>query len=517
MHRSVLRAAIAMAATVSLSAPAYAVGIYIITEDKVPTWNQIHDYRDTYDNRLTNIVAPGGGSYLNYSQLAADARTFFPRGGTVMMPGGRRPLVFVNPANPRDKFNANDYYDAANAGWNLAGGGWHCAPTSTAMYVEWARQTILTRLDNRGGEVKSIDDFAKAADTNDYDYNISNTDNQLHFGTYRGPMIDAANKYADDSSILYDNKTFRAWNYTANGYRQIINRGNAMVLYYSNIDPVTMQANGGHVVVGVGYDDATNEAILRDPWEGRGDQRKNFNNIQQLGGGGGGGEIAYGAAPHSLTSDDANWVGARMNLFEVPDYGDAPSPYLSGPMKTAFNRSGLREWLGASISGEIDPLQAQDDQDGVANVNNNDSDDGILFGTPFDRGQLASGSAILSSISDMSVDTEFNTETAPTLYLQAWIDWNLDTTWSPDELMVALTLGADFMGSINLNFSFLVPQVPDGEYWARFRLTRGETPGPYGEALFGEIEDYQITVIPEPSAAALLLLSPLTLLRRPRH
>ena len=36
-----------------------------------------------------------------------------------------------------------------------------------------------------------------------------------------------------------------------------------MVLYYGNLDPVTMMQISGHVVVGVGYDPDTTEIIVR--------------------------------------------------------------------------------------------------------------------------------------------------------------------------------------------------------------------------------------------------------------
>ena len=248
------------------------------------------------------------------------------------------------------------------------------------MYVEWARQTILTRLDDRGGEFQSIDDFAKASDTNDYSFTIGVTPNQVHLGAFRPDIIAAANAYADASSIFYGSTTFSKWNFTPEAYRQIINRGRAMVLYYGNLDPVTMMQISGHVVVGVGYDPDTTEIIVRDPWEGIGERRHNWNTIQQLGGpNAGAADIPYGGGisdPNSAMFD-ADWIGTRFDLFEIPDYGDATSEYLFGASE-ASNRSGLREWLGTNVSSEIDPFDLIDDEDGVANINNGDLfDDGI--------------------------------------------------------------------------------------------------------------------------------------------
>ncbi|MDX2199898.1 MAG: GEVED domain-containing protein [Phycisphaerae bacterium] len=510
----------ARAALVAALAPAFAAAqTYITNEAQVPGWSQIHDFRGTYNGRATNIeTAPGSGTYVTYDNLAADARTFFPRAGTAMNPGGRLPVVRVNPANPRDKFVANDYYNTTGwAGWNLASGFWHCAPASTAMYIEWAKANILTRLDDRGGEFNSINDFANEADCNDYSFTIDTTANQMHFGTQRAPMIAAANRYADDSSIFYGATTFRAWNYTPAAYRQIVDRGDAVVLYYGNVDPVTMQQTSGHVVVGVGYDAGTQEIIVRDPWtrDGANTRRKNWNNITQLGGGGAG--LYYGGGddfPDNPPSADFNsdWDGARMALYEIPDYGDAPSSYMSDSNAEAGHLSGYREWLGASVSREVNAFQNTDDEDGVANVNNNDAhDDGVTF-VNWTPGQISTVNVSISSIAGMSIDTDLGDQDMPAvLNINAWADWNQDSRWTPDEQIVDGSLAADFDGTQVLTFSFLVPGEATGEYWLRFRLDRGEDVGAYGFAQFGEVEDY---LVPEPSTLVLLALGAIAARRR---
>ena len=94
------RLSILTALAVLLCGTAWGDGIYIFTEDKVPQWNQIHDYRGTYGGRATNIeTMPGSGVFVPYDMLRP-MRTFFRHTGTVLMPGGRRPTVVLNPANP---------------------------------------------------------------------------------------------------------------------------------------------------------------------------------------------------------------------------------------------------------------------------------------------------------------------------------------------------------------------------------------------------------------------------------
>src|SRR5712692_284520 len=130
---------------------------FINNRNQVPLWNQHHDYRGTYQN-LPSAIPDGAGGFVTYGNLSGDARVFFsPPNGS---------LYSVNPGNPRRRFAATDFFDLTMAGNDLAGGGWHCAPTSTGTWMEWLRQNSIRRLANRGGEVPSISGFAQDADTN---------------------------------------------------------------------------------------------------------------------------------------------------------------------------------------------------------------------------------------------------------------------------------------------------------------------------------------------------------------
>jgi Ca2+-binding RTX toxin-like protein len=422
-------------------------------------------------------TAGNPNNFVTYSTLAGDGRIFFQPPG--------RPLYYVNPPMPRTLFGANDYYSGGGAGNNLAGGGWHCAPTSTAMWMEWLRLNKLTKLANRGGEFASITGFAEAADTSDQNRNIRSGDGVGHLGTFRPEMVDAANEYVAQGypGILHAlfGPRVSIWRYSANGYRRLINQNNPPVVFYQNVG-----GNSGHVVVGIGYDNTDDKVIVVDPATAT-DRRHKMDQITDLNGGGAG--VLYGSDPPSAMFD-ADWVGVRMHVVEVADWGDAPSEYLLNP---TGHLSGDREWLGESISGEVDPFESVDDPDGVANVEDQDTgDDGIEFLniTP-GRGVLK---ATLSSVSGLALDPLFETDLPSELFLKGWVDWNRNFVWDSDEQIIALNTPADFNGSIKFQFTFPVPMDAQGEYWARFRLTRGEDVGPHGFARFGEVEDYKIKI-----------------------
>ncbi|MCK9447418.1 MAG: T9SS type A sorting domain-containing protein [Bacteroidales bacterium] len=75
-----------------------------------------------------------------------------------------------------------------------------------------------------------------------------------------------------------------------------------------------------------------------------------------------------------------------------------------------------------------------------------------------------------------------------------WVDWNSDFEFAVETEeeypLVSHDAGKTFVGSIT------VPDgTVDGIYRLRIRLTYDQYPQPYGESLFGEIEDYSIKVV----------------------
>jgi len=429
---------------------------FINNRDQVPLWNQHHDYRGTYQN-LPSAIPDGMGGFVSYSNLAGDARVFFAP------PGGFS--YSVNPAPPRVRFMAADYYSGGAGGADIAGGGQHCFPSSTGMWMEWLRQNSLRNLPNRGGEVPSISGFAQDADTNQQRDQVA--DGIGLIGTFRNKMITAANAYVRNA---YAGALFppgiRFWKYTPDAYRQTIDRNRPPVVMYRNPPP---NNNYGHAVVGVGYDNGTNELIVRDPWDAT-EKRHGLNTIQDLGGGGG--NIPFGDNPRSADFD-LPWE-ARLMVMEIPNRGSAPYPYELEP---AGHLSGLREWLGDGVIPDVDPLDPpQDDGEGIRFLGRNPDGTARLEAT-------------ISSKSNM-----VNEDDLPAvLYLNGWIDWNNDGVWDPaTEQIIHWEGPADFEGSITVTFDYPVPPGVEPPFWARFRLDRGENVGPYGQAEFGEMEDYYL-------------------------
>jgi GEVED domain len=493
---------IVSAALLSLSAPnvktASAAGIVIFTEDKVPRWSQRHDFRNVYNGLASDIPNQAGNGFLTYDQIAADPRTAYHH-NAMNVPNG---ILSANPTAMNTPFVANHYFRAGPPTAGLAGGQFHCAPTATAIWVDWARQTKLKRLDNPGAEKTAIEFFADRMDTNDQNPNLNQGNNQIFIGTRRGDNYNAINSFIQNSSIFY---TFTALTYVpfnTEGYHNIINRGHAVRVYYTG-------PSIGHVVVGLGYDDDTNEAIVVDPDNAGDVRRKLFNQIQPLPGGAAGEGALIGEEP--FPPDFAGtWADAEMEILHIPDYQDTPSTF-SPLLAPAAHRSTWREWLGPSVSSEVAFTDALDDEDGVANANNMDShDDGV---TLYPALYQAGGSG--------KVDVQFNTQVLTNetrydpadpstwLHLNGWFDWNGDGQFAQDEQVVDWQGGpgidglAAGTGLRSLNFSFNVPNLISTEpYWARFRLSRGEDVGPYGGTEFGEVEDY---LVPEPAAIWLLV------------
>lgn len=185
------------------------------------------------------------------------------------------------------------------------------------------------------------------------------------------------------------------------------------------------------------------------------------------------------------------------------DYGDAPDSYqTSKAVGGAEHRIVSGFHLGDLIDDESDgqPSPFADDDDFIGY----DDEDGITFLLPLIKGEYADLSAFLTDTAFLASTVSPTVPTGGGAYLNAWIDFNGDGNWDdPNEQIftdVPLNLGTNLL-------SFLVPEGADsGATYARFRLNRDGGLTYAGPASNGEVEDYMISIVPEPAALSLMAL-----------
>ncbi len=183
----------------------------------------------------------------------------------------------------------------------------------------------------------------------------------------------------------------------------------------------------------------------------------------------------------------------------VYDYGDAPNEYgtflySDGPRHYAEDHIWLGTIVDAEYNGQPSVMAIGDDTyDGI------DDEDGITFPP-----SLAAGAPAAIDVN-----------AGPTGgLLDAWIDFDQSFTFDPDEkIMMSHFFGA----GDNLPFSIDIPaDAVLGNTYARFRLSTAGGLLPTGIARDGEVEDYYVTIVPEPITLALLGCASLVMIKRRR-
>ena len=184
----------------------------------------------------------------------------------------------------------------------------------------------------------------------------------------------------------------------------------------------------------------------------------------------------YAYGPSSNNNDGARCALAPLlDKNSNIDFGDAPDSY-----GTKFESNGARHdldnskiYLGALVDGESDaflfPL-ADDTAD------RSDDEDGVQFVSTLEINEQAIITVTASAKG----------------YLNAWVDWNRDGSFSDDEQMVMAK-------QLNAGANSLTVTVPfwasAGSTWARFRYSSTASIGPIGGAGDGEVEDYAVNIV----------------------
>ena len=184
-------------------------------------------------------------------------------------------------------------------------------------------------------------------------------------------------------------------------------------------------------------------------------------------------------APSASAADGFRCATApfAVSTAQLDDFGDAPNSY-----GTSLDSNGARHGvagadplrIGPWVDGEADAyaFPLDDNRDGP-------DEDGVSFLTSLVSGQTS----------------RVAVEASGDGFLSAWIDTNRDGEFDPQDQVV-------FDQAVSAGSNMVFVQVPanatPGDSWARFRLS--STPGlqATGEAVDGEVEDYEVSLLPEP-------------------
>ncbi|QDT00720.1 FG-GAP-like repeat-containing protein [Adhaeretor mobilis] len=163
---------------------------------------------------------------------------------------------------------------------------------------------------------------------------------------------------------------------------------------------------------------------------------------------------------------------------EPVDYGDAPRSYSTDDLQAAAHAP-IGPTLGLTRDAELNG------QPSVASDGDGADEDGVTF-SPIRVGQV-----------DASVTV--NVQNAPTgARLDAWFDFDGDGTFNGAHELIAARL--DVIEGDNL-VRFSVPtSINSGSTYARFRLSTEGGHSPTGFAADGEVEDYQVVLLPPASS-----------------
>lgn len=190
----------------------------------------------------------------------------------------------------------------------------------------------------------------------------------------------------------------------------------------------------------------------------------------------------------------------------LEDFGDAPAASPTGTpwYPTTLAADGARHrlanpidagiWLGAAVDYDPDGQPTTDATgDDLDTVNHpvlgrspadTDDEDGVRFDT------------LLIPGSDAQVTVTVTSATVPSAYLYGWIDFTGDHDWD-DAGEYAIQGVAVSPGSRSFTFSVPFGTLP-GQTFARFRLSTQQGLSYSGPAPDGEVEDYQVTIVPPP-------------------
>ncbi|WP_068132131.1 choice-of-anchor Q domain-containing protein [Roseimaritima ulvae] len=180
------------------------------------------------------------------------------------------------------------------------------------------------------------------------------------------------------------------------------------------------------------------------------------------------------------------------------DFGDAPDRY-----KTLDSSGGPKHVIDAEVF--LGGLIPDSDPDGFGSLGTGDSGDAMAddnddFNNNDEDGWLGLRSVSLNAIPKVEVQVTNKSSEAATL--AGWIDYDQNGSFDPSEYgMVDIPAGTEGQ-NVTLEFPRVPTDVSLGTTFARLRITTdnidSSTPGGFADD--GEVEDYQVSIVPEQGA-----------------
>ncbi|MFV0388403.1 MAG: beta strand repeat-containing protein [Pyrinomonadaceae bacterium] len=197
-----------------------------------------------------------------------------------------------------------------------------------------------------------------------------------------------------------------------------------------------------------------------------------------------------GVTPSTMTNQfgDTSEVAYREVPYDFGDAPDATSGTAKGDYQTMLANNGPRHaisiptyYLGTAPSGESD---ATTNATATADAN----DDGVKLGT----------ASLQGSTFNQGIPVNLTVTAGGSAKLFGWIDWNQNGVFgdTPEEIIISETTDKSTARTIPITppASAIV-----GQTYARFRYSTDSNLTPLGAANNGEVEDYQINVLPSVS------------------
>ena len=203
--------------------------------------------------------------------------------------------------------------------------------------------------------------------------------------------------------------------------------------------------------------------------------------------------FTYKASDGQEYSEEAT---VTLSVGVVYDFGDAPDAAGSPKYPTLLANNGARHGLSALRLGAADTDSETDGQPTTGadgdDLSATADEDGVGFASPLSVGQSATVAVTASGAGK----------------LDAWVDFNADGDWldTGERIFSAKPVVAGLQ-----SLSYSVPSSGKvGTTYARFRLSSAGTPSPGGLAVDGEVEDYQVSLVPGAAASLVFTVQPTT-------